>query len=322
MWRYWQKRGHLAEARRRLEAIADAPWSRDDPRLRARLMEALGGVVLVAGATSPAMGPAYAEALAIWQSLGDQREIANALYNDSFRYAVERDAGERDPERHGLRPDDRARDLATAARRRARPGERAVGHRQLALLPRRGRPRRSASSTRRSRLPPARRPDDGGVVAPHARHRPDPVSGRSTRPTPTSRQRCALPRFRRRRRAHAGLDDFASIAIADRRPAVRRRSCGVPPRALSAAGGVGLADFVDAQFEFYGRPSSPASIRTRRRDARRTGVSSTEGRSWTLDDALSVRARDRHRALAPDDHADDDRRATDPSRRGRRVGRR
>src|SRR3972149_2351474 len=45
MWRFWQKRGHLHQARRRLEAYAAAPWSRDDPVLRARLMEALGGVL-------------------------------------------------------------------------------------------------------------------------------------------------------------------------------------------------------------------------------------------------------------------------------------
>ena len=44
MWRFWQKHGHLAEARRRLEAMAAAPWSHDDPRLRAKLMEALGGI--------------------------------------------------------------------------------------------------------------------------------------------------------------------------------------------------------------------------------------------------------------------------------------
>ena len=44
LWRYWQKRGHLYEARRTLDTIAEQPWSRDDPRLRARLMEALGGV--------------------------------------------------------------------------------------------------------------------------------------------------------------------------------------------------------------------------------------------------------------------------------------
>ena len=44
LWRFWQKRGHLAEARRRLEAMAAASWSHDQPPLRARLMEALGGV--------------------------------------------------------------------------------------------------------------------------------------------------------------------------------------------------------------------------------------------------------------------------------------
>ena len=49
LWRFWQKRGHLAEARRRLEGMAAAPWSHDPPSLRARLMEALGGVLLVAG---------------------------------------------------------------------------------------------------------------------------------------------------------------------------------------------------------------------------------------------------------------------------------
>ena len=32
MWRFWQKRGHLNEARRRLEAIAAAPWSRERSR--------------------------------------------------------------------------------------------------------------------------------------------------------------------------------------------------------------------------------------------------------------------------------------------------
>ena len=37
VWRFWQKRGHLYEARRRLDVMAVAPWSRDDPVLRARL---------------------------------------------------------------------------------------------------------------------------------------------------------------------------------------------------------------------------------------------------------------------------------------------
>ena len=89
MWRFWQKHGHLAEARRRLEAMAAAPWSHDDPRLRARLMEALGGTCWWQGDLA-AMGQRYAEALAIWQSIGDEAEIANAYYNASFPYAVAR----------------------------------------------------------------------------------------------------------------------------------------------------------------------------------------------------------------------------------------
>ncbi len=87
MWRFWQKRGHLTEARRRLEAIAAQPWSKDDPRLRAKLVEALGGVCWWQ-ADLPSMGPFYEEALAIWLEIGDDRELANAYYNAAFIYAM------------------------------------------------------------------------------------------------------------------------------------------------------------------------------------------------------------------------------------------
>jgi predicted ATPase/class 3 adenylate cyclase len=90
MWRFWQKRGHLAEARRRLEAMDQAPWSHDDPRLRARLMEALGGTYWWQGEIG-LMGRCYTEALELWQSIGDKAEIANAYYNASFQYAVPND---------------------------------------------------------------------------------------------------------------------------------------------------------------------------------------------------------------------------------------
>ena len=93
MWRFWQKRGHLYEARRRLEAIAAAPWSHTDPVLRARLMEAVGGV-LWWQADLPPMKAAYAEALEIWRRIGDRAEIANALYNYSFSFAVAADPSE------------------------------------------------------------------------------------------------------------------------------------------------------------------------------------------------------------------------------------
>ncbi|MFL5715309.1 MAG: adenylate/guanylate cyclase domain-containing protein [Chloroflexota bacterium] len=87
MWRFWQKHGHLAEARRRLETMAAAPWSHEDPRLRARLMEALGGTYWWQGEIG-LMAPCYAEALELWLAIGDQAEIANAYYNSSFQFAV------------------------------------------------------------------------------------------------------------------------------------------------------------------------------------------------------------------------------------------
>ena len=86
-WRFWQKRGHLYEARRRLDAMAAADWSRGDPRLRARLLEALGGVSWWQGDIRP-MREAYREAADIWRELGDRGELANALYNYSFGYTV------------------------------------------------------------------------------------------------------------------------------------------------------------------------------------------------------------------------------------------
>ncbi len=83
MWRFWQKRGYLSEARRRLEAYDGAPWSHDDPVLRARLCEALGGVCWWQ-ADLAAMRRYYAEAVELWRGLDDPKELANALYNNSF----------------------------------------------------------------------------------------------------------------------------------------------------------------------------------------------------------------------------------------------
>ncbi|HEX4898684.1 MAG TPA: AAA family ATPase [Candidatus Limnocylindrales bacterium] len=106
LWRFWQKRGHLTEARRRLEAYAAAAWSRDDPVLRARLMEALGGT-LWWQADIAAMGVAYREAVELWRAMGDKAEIANALYNYAFTFAVSPNPREdprlADPDAEGTR---------------------------------------------------------------------------------------------------------------------------------------------------------------------------------------------------------------------------
>src|SRR4029077_5847633 len=82
-----------------------------DPLLRAHLMEALGGVAWWQ-ADLATMEPAYEEALRLWEEAGDPREIANALYIDSFKYAVSDDPKSSDPERLGFSQMSRARDLA------------------------------------------------------------------------------------------------------------------------------------------------------------------------------------------------------------------
>jgi predicted ATPase/class 3 adenylate cyclase len=297
MWRYWQKRGHLAEARRRLQAMADAPWSRDDLRLRARLMEALGGVAWWQ-ADIPAMGLAYAEALELWQAIGDKREIANALYNDSFRYAVSEAPGQvRDPDRIGYNQMARARDLATEVgdeRGRANAlwgiGNWLYFHdaedRGIELFD--------------EALGIFRRLGDRTMEA-WSHHMLGTAQVRSGPIDDSRRNAQAAMRLFHGYGDVAGitlsLDDFASIAIATGDVSRAARLWGAA-RALSAAGGVGLADFVDAQFEFYGRPNARHSI-----DPAELDRFALEGRAMTLDESVAYALETDIDALAPHDHA-------------------
>ncbi len=88
LWRFWQKRGHLQEARRRLDEIAAKPWAADDPAGEARLLEALGGIAYWQGDLLGALPP-YRRALELWREIGDRQEIANALYNLAFTYNMD-----------------------------------------------------------------------------------------------------------------------------------------------------------------------------------------------------------------------------------------
>jgi predicted ATPase/class 3 adenylate cyclase len=83
LWRFWQQRGHLNEARSRLEEIEARPWARDDPLRWARLQEALGGVAYWHARMEDAARH-YDEAQAYWETQDDPTELANALYNRSF----------------------------------------------------------------------------------------------------------------------------------------------------------------------------------------------------------------------------------------------
>jgi len=77
-WRFWQARGHLHEARWRLEQALAMPAG--DDRYRAKALEALGGVHWWRGEMESCC-ERYREALELQQALGDDRAIANALYN-------------------------------------------------------------------------------------------------------------------------------------------------------------------------------------------------------------------------------------------------
>ena len=86
LWRFWQQRGYLNEARARFEALAAQGWTLE-PRLQARFAEAFGGIAYWQS-DPPAATRRYDEALAIWRSLGDKGEIANALFNRSYADSI------------------------------------------------------------------------------------------------------------------------------------------------------------------------------------------------------------------------------------------
>ena len=64
LWRFWQQRGYLNEARARFEALEAQGWDLD-PRTRARFDEAFGGI-------------------AYWQS---DQQTATRLYDDALDLA-------------------------------------------------------------------------------------------------------------------------------------------------------------------------------------------------------------------------------------------
>jgi tetratricopeptide (TPR) repeat protein len=278
MWRYWQKRGHLAEAKRRLEAIAAQPWSRDDPVLRARLMEALGGVGWWMADTDTLIR-GYDEALEIWQSIGDQKEIANALYNHAFQYAVTPDIVAADPDSVGLAEQNEAlriyREIGDVRGEanvlwglgnylyfRAGAGDGIPRFREaLALFREIGDRTMEAwalhmlgsSSIRIGEVDEGEHDSEDALRLFHAS---GDVAGITL-----------------------AIDDLASVAVA-RGDLPRAARLWGAARALSSAGGILLADQVDSQFEVRARPNarnamSPDELETYAREGRLMSVDET-----------------------------------------------
>ena len=86
LWRFWQQRGYLNEARVRLDDLSGRGWDLS-PVLHARLAEARGGVAYWQ-ADQVTAEACYAEALELWRQIGDRREIANALFNRAYADAA------------------------------------------------------------------------------------------------------------------------------------------------------------------------------------------------------------------------------------------
>ncbi len=83
-WRFWQARGHLHEARIRLDQVLAIEGG--EQRCRAKAVEALGGILWWLSEMNDVV-VVYRQALEMQRELGDPKEIANALYNVALSVA-------------------------------------------------------------------------------------------------------------------------------------------------------------------------------------------------------------------------------------------
>jgi non-specific serine/threonine protein kinase len=90
VWRFWQQRGHLAEARTRLERLLSMPGAEARDAVRARALGALGSITYWQN-DYQAMRTTYEEAADIAREVADPRLLASALLNVSYIPAMEGD---------------------------------------------------------------------------------------------------------------------------------------------------------------------------------------------------------------------------------------
>jgi predicted ATPase len=94
LWRFWHMRGHIAEARTRVDRVLAMPeWTAEPGLARLRALEAAGGLAYWA-ADGEAASDHYAAAVAVARAIGDDAEVANALWNKSFASRPVRDSAE------------------------------------------------------------------------------------------------------------------------------------------------------------------------------------------------------------------------------------
>jgi predicted ATPase/class 3 adenylate cyclase len=283
LWRFWQKRGHLAEARRRLEGMAAAPWSHDPTSLRARLMEALGGVCWWQGDIEAMRGP-YREAVELWRADGDKRELANALYNYSFCFSFAIVQGGKPGETDAV--------SASAALVEALALYREAGDEEgeANVLWGMGNNRYFGAD------PGAGAGEFDAALAIHRRLGNRTMEAWSLHMLGLARLRTGDPdvaraSFREAMEQFHGsgdiagmtlvLDDFASLAAADG-DAVRAARLWGAARTLTTTTGTGLAQFVDEAFDHLHRPTVRGML-----DAGEVERLAAEGASLTAEEAVA-----------------------------------
>jgi predicted ATPase/class 3 adenylate cyclase len=87
-WRFWQVGGHLVEGRRLAESALALDGVTQHPAALARAEEALGGIAYWQGDLADARPP-WERSLRRYRDLGDERAVANALYNLSFGWSLD-----------------------------------------------------------------------------------------------------------------------------------------------------------------------------------------------------------------------------------------
>lgn len=92
MWRFWQTRGPLAEARDRARQVLELPGN-EHPEPRVRALVAAGGIAYWAGELERMEAP-YREAVEIARGLGDDVELSSTLYEFSFVFSSRGDFDE------------------------------------------------------------------------------------------------------------------------------------------------------------------------------------------------------------------------------------
>jgi predicted ATPase/class 3 adenylate cyclase len=121
LWRFWQKRGHLAEAAEWCVRVRTLLLDGVPPVTQMRFYEAQGGIGYWRG-VSDVSEDAYQRALALAEQYGTDADRANAAYNLSFAYGI-------------AKVDERALELLRVAKERwLKAGDRAgVGRASWAL---------------------------------------------------------------------------------------------------------------------------------------------------------------------------------------------